>query len=122
MRTLTELQAIRDKARGQVQLRGEHTGNYRVVVAMGTCGIAAGARAVLAAFVDETAKKQLHHVTVMQSGCIGICPFEPVVEVFSPEGQKTTYVHMTAEKATRVVESHLENGNVVTEFTIDANP
>ena len=122
MKTLAELQAIRDKARSQVQMRGEHAENYRVVVAMGTCGIAAGARAVLAAFVEETAKKQLQHVTVMQSGCIGICPFEPVVEVFSPEGQKTTYVHMTPEKAARVVESHLENGNVVAEYTIDANP
>ncbi len=122
MKTLTELQAIRDKARGQVQMRGEHTENYRVVVAMGTCGIAAGARAVLAAVADEVAKKQLYHVTVMQSGCIGICPFEPVVEVFSPEGQKTTYVHMTAEKAAHMVESHLKNGSVVTEYTIEANP
>ena len=96
MKSLSELQAIRDKARGQVQMGVEHSVYFRVVVAMGTCGIAAGARAVLAAVADEVAKKQLYHVTVMQSGCIGICPFEPVVEVFSPEGQKTTYVHMTA--------------------------
>ncbi len=122
MKTLAELQAIRDKARGQVEMRSEKSGNYRVTVGMATCGIAAGARSVLAAIVEAVDQKQLHHITVTQSGCMGICPFEPVVEVFAPDGQKTTYVRMTAEKAARVVEEHLANGRVVAEFTIEANP
>ncbi len=121
MKTLAELQAIRDKVRNQVEMRNESGDNYRVVVGMATCGIAAGARPVLTAIVDEVAKRQLHNVTVTQTGCIGICQFEPVVEVFAPDGQKVTYVKMTAEKAVRMVNDHLVNGNVVAEFTIGAN-
>ena len=121
MKTLAELQAIRDKVRNQVEMRNESGDNYRVVVGMATCGMAAGARPVLTAIVDEVAKRQLHNVTVTQTGCIGICQFEPVVEVFAPDGQKVTYVKMTAEKAVRMVNDHLVNGNVVAEFTIGAN-
>lgn len=121
MKTLAELQAIRDKVRSQVEMRNENADNYRVVVGMATCGIAAGARPVLTAIVDEVSKRNLHHVTITQTGCIGICQFEPVVEVYAPNGEKVTYVKMTAEKAVRMVNDHLVNGNVVTEFTIGAN-
>ena len=89
---------------------------------MATCGIAAGARPVLNAFVEEAAKRGLQNVMITQTGCIGICQFEPVVEVVNTkDGSKVTYVKMTAEKAVRVVNDHLVNGNVVTEFTIGAN-
>ena len=82
-------------------------GNIRVVVGMATCGIAAGARPVLAAFTEEVAKRNLQNVTVAQTGCIGICQYEPVVEVYEPGKEKVTYVKMTPEKAVKVVDEHI---------------
>ena len=121
MKSLAELQAIRDKARAQISLRENSDNSIRVLVGMATCGIAAGARPVLTTVVDEVAKRHLNNMDVTQTGCIGICQFEPVVEVVTPDGEKTTYVKMTPEKAVRVVNDHLVNGNVVTEYTIGAN-
>lgn len=121
MKSLAELQAIRDKARGKVMLREGQDDAIRVLVGMATCGIAAGARPVLTTIVDEVAKRGLQNVMVTQTGCIGICQFEPVVEVVEPGKEKITYVKMTPEKAVRMVNDHLVNGNVVTEFTIGAN-
>lgn len=118
MKSLEELKALREQMKGKVGIRHDGDSNIRVVVGMATCGIAAGARPVLAAFTDEVAKRGLTHVSVGQTGCIGICQYEPVVEVFTPDGQKTTYVKMTAEKAVKVVADHLVNGSVVTEYTI----
>ena len=123
MKSLAELKAIRDKMteyRRPAQRR-RHEQATRVVVGMATCGIAAGARPVLAAFTDEVAKRNLHHVMVTQTGCIGICQYEPVVEIMEPGKEKVTYVKMTPEKAVAVVNDHLVNGNVVTEYTIGAS-
>ncbi len=121
MKSLEELAAIRDKMKKQMDLRDSSEDNIRVVVGMATCGIAAGARPVLNAFTEEVARRDLHGVLVTQTGCIGICQYEPVVEVFVPGEQKVTYVKMTAEKAARVVEEHIVGGNVVKEYTIGAN-
>lgn len=121
MKSLAELQAIRDRARSQVILRENNDNAIRVLVGMATCGIAAGARPVLNAMVEEVSKRGLANVTVTQTGCIGICQFEPVVEIVTPGQEKVTYVKMTPEKAVRVVNDHLVNGNVVTEYTIGAN-
>ncbi len=118
MKSLAELAAIREKMKDKVVLR-EGTGEIRVVVGMATCGIAAGARPVLNAFVEEVTKAGLSDkVTVSQTGCIGVCQFEPVVEIFEADKEKVTYVKMTAEKAAEVVEKHLKGGNVVSEYTI----
>ena len=121
MKSLAELQALRDKMKNNMGVRGDDTGNIRVVVGMATCGIAAGARPVLNAFVEEVNKRGLRDTMVTQTGCIGICQYEPVVEIITPGKEKVTYVKMTAEKAVRVVNDHLVNGNVVTEYTIGAN-
>ncbi|MFQ8600350.1 MAG: (2Fe-2S) ferredoxin domain-containing protein [Oscillospiraceae bacterium] len=121
MKSLAELQAIRDKMKNKVGLREDSEGATRVVVGMATCGIAAGARPVLAQFTEEISKRGLTNVTVTQTGCIGICQYEPVVEVFEPGKEKVTYVKMTPEKAVRVVNDHLVNNNVVREYTIGAN-
>ena len=121
MKSLAELQAIRDKARASVNIRESAEAETRVLVGMATCGIAAGAKPVLNAFVEEVAKRDLKGVMVTQTGCIGICQYEPVVEVVTPGQEKVTYVKMTAEKALRVVNDHLVNGNVGTEYTIGAN-
>lgn len=121
MKSLAELQAIKEKMRDKVILR-EGVNSVRVVVGMATCGIAAGARPVLNALVEGVNKEGLtENVTVSQTGCIGICQLEPIVEVFEPGKEKITYVKMTPEKAARVIEEHLKNGNVVNEYTIAAH-
>ncbi|MBQ8000104.1 MAG: (2Fe-2S) ferredoxin domain-containing protein [Ruminococcus sp.] len=118
MKSLAELQAIKERMQNKVALR-EGSGDMRVVVGMATCGIAAGARPVLSAFVEEVAAADLtSKVTVSQTGCIGICQFEPVVEVYEADKEKVTYVKMTPEKAKRVVEEHIKGGKVVTEYTL----
>lgn len=120
MKTLAELQAIRDRMKDTVVLRSG-SGNLRVVVGMATCGIAAGARPVLNALVEEVNNLGLSEkVTVTQTGCIGICRYEPVVEVFEADKEKVTYVKMTAEKARRIAAEHLRDGKVVEEYTIGA--
>ena len=119
MKTLAELMAIKEATMQKMTVR-EDTGDdaIRIVVGMATCGIAAGARPVLNAFVDEVAKRNLKGVTVSQTGCIGMCQFEPIVEVIQPGKEKVTYVKMTAEKAAKVVSDHIVNGNPVAEYTV----
>ncbi len=121
MKSLAELAAIREKMKDKVVLR-EGTNDTRIVVGMATCGIAAGARPVLGAFVEGINQAGLSDtVTVSQTGCIGICQYEPVVEVFEAGKEKVTYVKMTPEKAARVIAEHIKGGRVVEEYTITHN-
>ena len=118
MKSLAELKAIKDRMRDKIVIR-EGANDTRVVVGMATCGIAAGARPVLNAFVEAVNNEGLYEkVTVSQTGCIGFCQLEPIVEIYEPGKEKVTYVKMTAEKAKTVVEKHLKGGNVVKEFTV----
>jgi NADP-reducing hydrogenase subunit HndB len=118
MKSLAELQEIRDKMKGKVALR-EGTHDIRIVVGMATCGIAAGARPVLNTLVEEVQNQGVSEVaTVIQTGCIGICRLEPIVEVFESGKEKVTYVKMTSEKAARVVKEHIKGGLPVIEYTI----
>ncbi len=120
MKSLAELAAIREKMQSKVVVR-EGAASLRVVVGMATCGIAAGARPVLNAFVDGVNNAKLNDkVTVTQTGCIGICQYEPVVEVFEEGKEKVTYVKLDAQKAAEIVEKHLKGGEIVTEYTIGA--
>lgn len=120
MKSLAELQAIKDRMKDKIVLR-EGTGEIRVVVGVATCGIAAGALPVLDAVVNGVKEENLaDKVTVSQTGCIGICQYEPVVEVWEGGKERVTYVKMTAEKAKEVVEKHLKGGQVVAEYTIGA--
>ena len=118
MKTLAELQAIRDKAREKMAVRDNNEEATRVVVGMATCGIAAGARPVLSAFTDEVEKRHLNNVIVTQTGCIGMCQLEPIVEVYAPGKEKVTYAKVSPEKVARIVADHLVNGNVVAEYTV----
>ena len=118
MKTLEELRAIRDKAREQIEMRADGAGKVRVVVGMATCGIASGARPVLTALSNAVLEKKIEGVTVTQTGCIGLCQYEPIVEVLAPGKEKVTYVKMTPEKALEVVEKHLIRGQVISEYTI----
>ena len=120
MKSLAELQAIRDKARAKMTVRDADKDGVRVMVGMATCGIAAGARPVLNAFLEEVAKRELKNVTVSQTGCIGVCRLEPIVEVYVPGQEKVTYVKMTPDKVASIVSEHLVNGRVVEEYTIGA--
>ena len=120
MKTLAELQAIRDKMHDKVALRSD-SGEKRVVVGMATCGIAAGARPVLNAFVDGVNAAGLAgSITVTQTGCIGLCQYEPIVEVMEPGKPKVTYIKMNADKAAEVVERHLIGGHIVEEYTLNS--
>ncbi len=112
--------AIKQKTLEKMTVREDQSGFTRVVVGMATCGIAAGARPVMNAFVDEIEKRHLQNVTVSQTGCIGMCQFEPIVEVFEPGKEKVTYVLMNEEKARKVVVDHLVNGVPVKEYTVGA--
>lgn len=120
MKSLAELSELREKMKSSVNLRHDSSDDTRVVVGMATCGIAAGARPVLAAFVEGVEKRQLKNIMVTQTGCIGICKLEPVVEITIPGQEKVTYVKMTPEKAAKVIADHLVNGQVVTEYTVGA--
>ena len=121
MKSLAELQAIREKTLNRINLRKEDEAEAtRVVIGMATCGIAAGARPVMLTFMDEISKRGLNHVTVSQTGCIGMCRLEPMVDVIVPGQEKVTYVHMTPEKVGRVVAEHIVNGRPVEEYTIGA--
>ena len=118
MKSLAELQAIKERMKDKIVLR-EGTGDGRVVVGMATCGIAAGARPVLGAFVEEVNKAGLYEkVTVSQTGCVGYCQLEPIVEIYEAGKEKITYIKMTPDKVKEVVEKHLKGGNVVTEYTV----
>lgn len=119
MKSLEELMAIKQKMQDKVAVRNASNDSVRVVVGMATCGIAAGARPVLNAFVEAVNDAGLAtKVSVTQTGCIGLCQYEPIVEVYEKDKEKVTYIKMTAEKAKEVVEKHLKGGKVIGEYTI----
>ena len=121
MKSLEELKAIRERAQQQLNLRQDNPDTIRVVVGMATCGIAAGARPVMLGFIEELKKRGIENVTVAQTGCVGMCRLEPMVDVYVKGQEKVTYVHMTPEKVARVVNDHIVNGRPVDEYTIGAN-
>ena len=120
MKSMAELEAIRQKTLENNAMRKEVHDAARVVVGMATCGIAAGARPVMLAFMDEIAKRHLDHVTVSQTGCAGMCRLEPMVDVYVPGQEKVTYVKLTPEMVPRIVTEHIVNGRTVEEYTIGA--
>lgn len=120
MKSLAELQAIREKMRRQMNVRDADDDRIRVVVGMATCGIAAGARPVLDAFLEEVEKRNLQNVTVTQTGCIGVCRLEPIAEVYAPGEEKVTYVKLTPDMVPKIVSEHLVNRRVAVEYTIGA--
>ncbi len=119
MKSLKDLEEIRKKTLDTINMRKDQSGT-RVVVGMATCGIAAGARPVLLAIMDEVEKNELADVVVAQTGCIGMCRLEPIVEVYRPGEEKVTYVKMNPSKAKRVVNEHVMQGKVVQEYTVGA--
>ena len=119
MKSIKDLEAIRQRTLDEVNLRNDRHG-IRVVVGMGTCGISAGARPVMMEFVEEIKRRGVKDAMVTQTGCIGVCRLEPIAEVYVPGEEKVTYVKLTPEKVPRIVAEHLVNHNPVTEYTIGA--
>ena len=117
MKSIEDLKKIRDKAKNNMTMRSDDKQKYRVVVGMATCGIAAGARPVLNTLVEEVANNDLP-ATVLQTGCIGMCTLEPIVEVFDRDDNKTTYVLVNAKKAKEIAKEHLKNDKIIDEYTI----
>ena len=120
MKTLEELMALRDAAKANMTTRDDSGDLTRIVVGMATCGIAAGARPVMNKFTEEIAKRNLQGVTVAQTGCIGMCQYEPIAEVIEPGKEKVTYVKLTEEKVAKIIVDHIVNGKPVAEYTIGA--
>ena len=120
MKSLAELEAIRAKTLDKVAMRREGEDAIRVVVGMATCGIAAGARPVMLKFLEEIQKRNLQNVTVSQTGCIGMCRLEPMLDVLVPGKEKVTYVKVTPDLVSRIVAEHIVNGRPVQEYTIGA--
>ena len=120
MKSLAELKAIRERVQSQVSMRAEDHNHIRVVVGMATCGIASGARPVLTTLANAVQEKGLtDKIAVTQTGCIGLCQYEPIVEVMEPGKEKVTYIKMNPDKALEVVERHLIGGHVVEEYTLN---
>lgn len=117
MKSLEELKKIRDMARNNMSIRGDEEQKYRVVVGMATCGIAAGARPVLNTLVEEVANQKLS-AKVLQTGCIGMCTLEPIVEVFDQSDNKTTYVLVDEKKAKEIADKHLKHDEIIDEYTV----
>lgn len=120
MKSLAQLAEIKEKMKANETMRHDGDRAKKIVVGMGTCGIAAGARAIVNAITEEIAKRNLEHVTIAQTGCMGICKLEPMMDVVVPGEDSVTYVHLTSDKIPRIIDEHVVNGRPVREFAIGA--
>ncbi|MBR4693110.1 MAG: (2Fe-2S) ferredoxin domain-containing protein [Oscillospiraceae bacterium] len=120
MKSLEELKALREKMQKQMNVRDAGDDTVRILVGMATCGIAAGARPVMQAFLEEVNKRNLKNVIVQQTGCIGVCRLEPIAEVFVPGEEKVTYVKLKPDMIPRIINDHIVNRNIVSDYTIGA--
>ncbi len=117
MKTLEELKKLRDESKKNMEMRDTDK-KTRIVVGMATCGISAGARPVLQTLIEEVDEKNLSDVQIVQTGCIGICRYEPIIEVYKPGEEKVTYIFVDSRKAKRIIDEHIIKGKVVNEYTI----
>ena len=120
MKTIADIQAIRDKMKSQIVVRDKDTSNdIRIIVGMATCGISAGARPVFNTLMDEVANRKLTNVKVVRTGCLGMCTLEPIVEVLEPGKEKVTYCRVTPAKAKEIIDKHIVGGNICTQYLIN---
>lgn len=117
VKTPKDLEKIRESAQKDLKIRGGAAGT-RIVVGMGTCGIAAGAREVMASILDEISRRELADVAVTQTGCIGLCEYEPLVEVIKAGQQKVTYCRVDANKARQIIARHVVNDQVIDDWVL----
>ncbi|MGL5978587.1 MAG: (2Fe-2S) ferredoxin domain-containing protein [Erysipelotrichaceae bacterium] len=119
MKSIEDLKRMREQSQRLVDLRNTEK-DYRIVVGMATCGIAAGAREVLHALNAGIAQKQINNTILTQTGCIGMCTLEPIVEIYDKEGNKTTYVKVDVKKANEILDSHILKETVLADYTVGA--
>jgi len=117
MKSLAELQEYKKKSIQNMKTKKENQG-YKVIVGMATCGIAAGGEKIMKAFKDNLKMRNIH-VPVSITGCVGVCRLEPMADVIDEHGNKTTYIILTPEKVERIVQNHIINGQIVSEYTIN---
>ncbi|MEA1883897.1 MAG: (2Fe-2S) ferredoxin domain-containing protein [Thermotogota bacterium] len=117
IKSLDELMKIKEKAVKEIHMRDTDK-KGKIVVAMGTCGIAAGAKETLQAVVNELEKNGIDDVSVVQSGCMGLCDVEPTVEVVMEGSDPIIYGHVSPEQVTRIVDQHVKNGKVVSDLLV----
>ncbi|MCK5812044.1 MAG: (2Fe-2S) ferredoxin domain-containing protein [Clostridiales bacterium] len=118
MKSIAELDAIRKKALNNMKVKKENQG-YKIVIGMATCGIAAGAKPIMSAFIEQLEKRNIS-VPVSKTGCVGVCRLEPMADIIDDMGNKTTYIMLTPDKVEKIVQNHIINGQVVSEFTINS--
>ncbi|MBN1561569.1 (2Fe-2S) ferredoxin domain-containing protein [candidate division KSB1 bacterium] len=118
MKTLADLRAVKEKAKQEMAMR-EQSAKYRISVAMGTCGIAAGARNVMSAILDEISKRGIQDAAVSQTGCLGCCDQEPLVQVTGADNNTITYSKVSPETARQIIADHVQAGRVVSEHVFN---
>jgi NADP-reducing hydrogenase subunit HndB len=116
MKTVEDLKRLREQLHSQVRLR--HDGGTQIIIGMGTCGIAAGAREVMTAVLDEIAKRRLTDVIVRQTGCIGMCEKEVLLDVARPGEPRITYGPVKPEHVAKIIAEHVVNGRIVEELVV----
>lgn len=116
IKSLDDLRKIKEQAKSDTAAR--HESGTQIIVGMGTCGIAAGARTIMTAIMDEIAKRGLKNVSVMQTGCIGMCQREPLVDIVRPGEERVTYGNVKPEDVPRIISEHLVNGRIVSDLVV----
>ncbi len=120
IKSLEDLRKI--KAESQKNTEARKNNDTQIIIGMGTCGIAAGAREVMAAVLEELAKRNLHDVAVLQTGCIGMCQKEPLLDIVRPGEDRVTYGPVKPQDVSRIIAEHLVNGNVVEDLVVAKIP
>ena len=120
IKSLEDLRKI--KAESQLQTKARKSNDTQVIIGMGTCGIAAGAREVMTAVLEELAKRNLNNVSVLQTGCIGMCQKEPLMDIVRPGEDRVTYGPVYPTDVPRIIAQHLVNGNIVEDLVVAKIP
>jgi len=120
IKSLADLRKI--KAESQLQTKARKSNDTQIIIGMGTCGIAAGAREVMTAVLEELAKRNLNNVSVLQTGCIGMCQKEPLLDVVRPGEDRVTYGPVSPSDVPRIIAEHLVNGNIVEDLVVAKIP
>ena len=120
IKSLEDLRKI--KAESQLQTKARKSNDTQVIIGMGTCGIAAGAREVMTAVLEELAKRNLNNVSVLQTGCIGMCQKEPLMDIVRPGEDRVTYGPVYPTDVPRIIAEHLVNGNIVEDIVVAKIP
>lgn len=116
MKTIEDLKRLREQA--QIEIRVRQESSKQIIVGMGTCGIAAGAREVMSAILNEIAKHKLEDITVLQTDCIGMCEKEVLVDIVLPGEPRITYGNVTPVDIPKIIVEHVINGRLIKKMVV----